>query len=1041
MPNAAVTIINQQTNVSQRVLTGPDGNFSITGLAPGTYRVEVESAGYKRTAVNAVDLTAPPTQTLTITLEAGPITETVELTARSSMVQTENAVQSLSLTERAIDSYPNLDRNWMSLNGLATGVTPPVPEFPAAIDPAQQRFFSVTGQNPFLSQYYQDGMINSEPFRGTAIRVPPYSTIREVSIRTAALPAERGFTAAGWSNVQSQVGTNNWHGDAFWFGSFDELNSRSWFNPFGGDNGNDPTSLSYNQFGGTFGGPFRKDSTFFFGSYEGTYNRDHRASFATVPTLEMRQGNFSGIPGLTLFNPATGTASGAGRSQFINNVIPAGQINPFSAAIASQLPAPNLPGTFQNFATTNYLRRDGNKFDGRLDQRFGANTNFFLRYGYSNWGVIEDSPLGATFGGGFTTRLVAQSAIASFTHNVSPSMLGELRLGYNRYQERISTAFSDTSFLGLPASQLAAIQFAGGTTLQAYPDIGSNEATDNTYNLITDWMMTKSRHQIRFGGDVRNLQSNGFNTLDFGPRGTTVFEPGPTSLPGAPLGTAGVYPNAFASFLLGAPTQIGTSAFLTTPSVEQWQFAGYVADRVNLAFGGLRGVTLDLGVRYDVFSPPQARTDGSLAVYNPTDNTFAFAGVGGIDRRTQDYDYNNVSPRVGIAISPGDRTVIRAGYSLNYFQVPFRSSGIQPAVAGTVIGTSGSFTPALGAFGPNAFQPLPTQELQNGVSAGNLPVVFTGDKAITPYVHTYNFQLQQELPASILFQIGYVGSLGRQLPFLNELNVAAPGTGVAGLPFVGPFGRTASTARYDYGLTSNYNSLQVSASKRLSHTLNFQASYTYAKALDYNSDFGRLLNPTDRQANYGNADFDRQHNLTIAYLWAVPVGVGSNTLNSGILGQILGGWQINGTFRWATGVPFTVVADPLGCNCPGVRAVPANVIGDPAVADEPGPNRELFNPAAFSQPIGFGNLGRNVLRNPSFKNHDLSVFKAFGIHDKYRIEFRGSAFNLTNTPQFDTPVNLLNSPSFAQVFRPSPTVDGLNATSARVFILGTKFIF
>jgi hypothetical protein len=1070
VPNAAVNITNQQTNVSQRVLTGPDGNFSIAGLAPGTYRVEVESAGFKRTAVSAIELTAGAPQTLTITLEAGPATETVELTARSAMVQTENATPSLSLTTRATRSYPILDRNWMELNGLMTGVTPPFPAFPAAVDPAQQRFYSVTGQNPFLSRHYQDGMINHEPFRGMAIRVAPVETIREMSIRTASLPAERGFTAAGWSNLQSQSGTNDWHGSAFWFNSLDEYNTRPWFSPFGGDNGNgddDPRNLVYNQFGGTVGGPVRTDSTFFFGSYEGTYNRDHRAAFATVPTLEMRQGNFSGLPGVTLFNPATGTANGTGRSQFTNNVIPAGQINPFSSSIANALPAPNLPGTFQNFSTTDYLRRDGNKFDGRLDQRFGDNTNFFLRYGYSNWGVVEESPLGETFGGGFTTRLVAQNAIASITHNFSPTLLAELRLGYNRYRENISPrSFGASSILGVPSNQLPAIQFAGGTTLSPYPEIGTDQATDNTYNLITDWMATRSRHQFRWGFDVRNLRSTGFNTVNFGPRGTAVFGPGPTSLAGADPTTTDIYANSFASFLIGAPSSIGATAFQVTPGVEQWKFAGYVADRLNLTIGGLRGVTLDLGVRYDVFSPLKARTDGSLAFYNPTTNTFDFAGVGDIDRSFQDYDLNNVSPRVGIAISPGDRTVIRAGYSLNYFQVPYRFSGIQPAVAGSVQGSVGTFTPVPVAFGPNTFQPVPTQELQNGVSAGNIPATFFGEeKAITPYVHTYNFQIQQELPASMLFQVGYVGSLGRQLPFLNNLNVAAPGTGVAGLPFINAFGRTAGlaplagvglpgagiveptgrtapTLRYDYGLTNNYNSLQTSLSKRLSHGVNFQVAYTYAKALDYTSDFGLLLNPFDRQSNYGNADYDRQHVLSIAHLFEVPLGAGTDRLNSGVIGQILGGWQINGVFRWATGAPFTVLADPLGCNCPGVPVVTANVIGDPDIADDPGPNRQLFNPVFFSQPAGgFGNLGRNVLRNPSFTNYDLSVFKMFGIRDKYRVEFRGAAYNLTNTPRFDTPVNLVNSPALGEVFQPLPGVDGLNNTSARVITLGARFIF
>ena len=888
VPNAAVSIANQQSNVSQRVLTGPDGNFSVSGLAPGAYRVEVESAGFKRTAVNAVELAAGAPGTINVTLEAGRATETVELMAHAAMVQSESGVQSLNLSTRPVRSYPILDWNHQELNGLATGVLPPLALLPAATDPAQNRFYSVTGQNPFLSRQYLDGVINHEPFRGSAIRVAPVETVQEMGIRTASLPAEQGFTAAGWTNIQSRAGTNNWHGSLFEFNSLDEYNTRKWLSPFP----TDTTNLAYNQFGGAFGGPLRTDRTFFFGSYEGTYDRDHRATFATVPTLDMRQGDFSGIEGLTLFDPATGTASGAGRAQFAGNVIPAGQINPFSSALAGALPAPNLPGLFNNFGAVTYLRRDGNKFDGRFDHRFSESTAFFLKYGYSNWGVVDESPLGETLGGGTTTRLVAQNAMASVTHNFSPAMLGELLLGYNRYKENMAPrAFGGSSILGVPSNLLPAIQIAGATTFSPYADIGSGEALDNTYNLVNNWIATSGRHQIRFGGDIRNLRSTGFNTLGFGPRGTAVFGPGATSSPGAGVG-AGAFPNAFAAFLLGEPSQIGTAGFPVTPGVDQWNFAGYAADRVNLHWGRLRGVTLDLGVRYDVFSPLRARTRGSIALYNPANNTFDFAGTGGIGRSIQDWDLNNISPRVGIAIAPNDRTVVRAGYSINYFQVPYRFSGIQPAVTGSILGTANTFTPADVVFGPDAFQPVAAQQLQNGMSAGNIPAVFSTEKNITPYVQTYNFQVQHEFPASILLQLGYVGSLGRQLPFLNELNAADPGAGVSGQPFFSAFGRTASTARYDHGLTNNYNSLQASLSKRLSHGVNFQAAYTWSKALDYASDFGSLLNPFDRRSNYGPADYDRQHVLTIAHLFEIPVGAGSNRLNSGAVGQILGGWQL-----------------------------------------------------------------------------------------------------------------------------------------------------
>lgn len=1005
--------------------------------------MEVETAGFKRTSVTDVELTAATPATVSITLEPGAATETVEIKATAPTVEDDNAELSLGLDTRPVRQYPVVDRNHQELNGLASGVTPPLASLDAANDPEQNRFYNVNGQSSLINRHYLDGVVNFEPFRGTAIRIAPSETIQQMSIRTGTYSARHGFAGPGLTNIVTRGGTNSWHGSLFEFHSNDELNAQKWFSPFRSsglfdddlfddENDTDSTNLVYNQFGGTIGGPIRRDSTFFFGSYEGTYQRDHTPTFATVPTGDMRAGNFSNIPGLNLFNPRTG-------QRFANNRIPSAQINPFSQSIVNSLPAPNMPGFVNNYVAPSYLRRDGNRFDGRIDQHFGDRTSAFVRYGYSNWGVVDESILGNLLGGGSTTRLVAQNAIASVIHNWSPRLNMEARLGYNRYKQRMSSRNFESP-LGLGFTDLPGIQIAG---MQQFGE-NSNlpmRAVDNTFNLTNGWTLNTGMHNVSFGAEIRRLHADGWRDLAFGPTGTAIFGAGPTSASPYGLSDAGSFPNAFASFLVGAPTQIGATDYLVTPAIRQWKFAGYVEDKIRI----FRRVHLNFGVRYDVFSPLEPEDEGGAMFFDPMSNAFQFAGIGGVDRTQQAWDINNFAPRIGLAFGVDEKTVIRGGYALNYFQVPYRLAGFTASQFGQVMGVAGGQQAATTAFAPNAFPTItaPTQ-LGNNMAAGNLPAVLHNEDQITPYVQQYHLQIQRELGASTVFKLGYVGTLGRQLPFLNQLNVGAPGTGLAGMPFFGQFGRTASTARYDYGLTNNYNSLQANLSKRFARGLSFQGAYTWGKAQDYASDFNPLLNPFSREANYAVADYDRQHTLSIAHLWEIPVGPGYSIANSGMMSQILGGWQINGMFRWATGTPFNVLADPLACACPGVTAVTANVLqANPEIANDPGPNRRLFNPAMFGQPAGgFGNLGRNALRGPGFKNYDLSLFKAFPIRERYKMELRGAAYNLTNTPHFSNPVTYLGSPAFGQVTETLPGVDGaLNNNGGRVVTVGLRVLF
>jgi hypothetical protein len=302
-------------------------------------------------------------------------------------------------------------------------------------------------------------------------------------------------------------------------------------------------------------------------------------------------------------------------------------------------------------------------------------------------------------------------------------------------------------------------------------------------------------------------------------------------------------------------------------------------------------------------------------------------------------------------------------------------------------------------------------------------------------------QIQHELGNSASFDIGYVGNVGRHLPYTQELNAALPGAGVAGLPLFSQFGRTASTLEMGTGLNSYFNSLQANVSKRFSDTLSLMGSYTWSRAMNYGSGLVPFQNNFDRSANYGPADWDRRHMLSLSHMWQ-PFGSGRR---NGVLGALLQGWELSGVLRAVTGSPLTITADPTLCACPG-NIARANVTGvgtETRVIPEQTiwgywvgvPYR--FPVFEFQQPDpgSFGNLGRNSVYGEGFLNYDLAVAKGFAIAEQNRLEIRGEVFNLTNTPHFANPIVNVNSPFFGQS---NATAPGLNQRTIR---LGARYSF
>lgn len=1009
VPSAAVTVTNVNTNTSQKMVTTADGSFSVSGLAPGTYRVEVESTGYQKTAQQTVTLTAPGPISVNITLEAGNTNETVEIKGTSPMTQGDNGEVGVGLGMRTMQELPVADRNHHELTGLQSGITPPVPATDPVRDPELNRSFSTNGQSPYVNQPELDGVVNLEPFRGVPLRVVPVEGVQEMDISTANHTMNKGFLGGAWYGDSGRAGSNGWHGSLFEFFSGSPLRTHNYF----ADNVDKPRFV-FNQFGGTVGGAIAPDKTFFFGSYEGQYQRGTNTTISTVPTPQAAAGDFSAIPGVTVYSPFSGRPSGT-------TVLSPSQINPTSAAIASFIPAPNQPGLANNYIANVPFQNDHQKFDARIDHKMSDRLSLFLRYGYSNSHTAQASPLGSVIGADLTGRLVGQNAAIGATYSLSDRLVTDFRFGYNRYAQRVNFV-GDQSPL---ANMLGLTNFNNnliGVSIPGMPRIGApayapETPVDNSFNWVWNWTLHTAKHNLKWGVDVRRYRSDGF--LDtpvanlFGPNGTAYFGPGATLLNnGVPLSPNAEFYNSWAAFLLGAPSQVGVSSFLVNPSVRQTQYGLWVGDTVQL----MPHVTADLGVRYEVYSPLEPANTGGAAYYDPTTNSFNFADVGGVNMHTSTYQLRNIAPRIGIAARINEKTVVRGGYGIHYFQMPYVFSGLTAPMTGSSAGVQGSYgTPLIsggvtGAFGPTVTSTVPPPgSLENGASAGNLPATVIPHNLPTPYVQTYSLQVQRDFLAGSVLSVGYVGSVSRHLPYIQELNAAFPGTGVAGMPF-SDFGRTASTLAYDSGVNSNYNSLQVNFNKRFAKGLSFIASYTYSKSLGYTGNDLMLLNNFDLRSNYGPLDTDRQHMLSIGHLWEIPWGRHGSTLMT----TLLGGWQLNGILSWQTGTPLTVTANPLLCACPGNTVLAGADTSSSLVTGNFGAGQSYFNNAAFFAPINAnaGNLTRNSLRGPDFWNYNLSLFKDFRFRDRFNLEVRGEAYNLANSTHPLNPVSNFNATNF-----------------------------
>lgn len=853
------------------------------------------------------------------------------------------------------------------------------------------------------------------------------------------------------------------------------LNAR---NDFAAPNQPNPPFIR-NQFEATLGGPViipkvynGRDHTFVFLDYYGERQIQGLSFVNSVPTAAVRTGDFSQYTGsngklIPIYNPFTTTVVGGKtvRQQFLGNMIPSGLINPVGLTVASLYPLPNAPGNFNNYFDSAARLINDNGGNIRVDHTFSAKDTMFTRFSYeryalvapqgqaacclaSNPSQIKQYDLGPYVAGVQDTTLTARGLAFDETHIFQSNVVNDFRAGYvrtNPFTRQSDFGHNTATALGIQNINVSPFttgipnitpqDFTGLSGGPAFLPANPKETDEQLEDTIS-WI--KGRHQLKFG--FRGVHKDFEPLTNTNTRGALNFNDNFTNDPVTAAGGAGM-----ATMLLGFSTS-GSRGFLITPYyLKDDEYAAFIEDdwKVNSR------LTLNLGVRYDIFTTPTEER-GRVVNFDPATAQLIYAGLNqtspSVNVQTR---YRNVQPRIGFAYDPiGDgKTVIRGGYGISYFPLnPSGSAFLGQNVPYTVsqnynppvypLGSQMASIPAIAdPFGPPAtVQPYNSAQL----NAAN-PLVYSWAFANqTPYMESYNLDVQRQLTPTMLLEVAYGGSRGIHLQEGYNINEVQPGPGsLSSRRLIQPLANVATINYYFPGNMSNYNSLQVKLQKNVSHGLQFLASYTYGKSLDYAgssaSGGGAVGNPqtfTDRKAGYGPSGFDITNRFVGSWVYLLPFGQGQRFATNGFASRVIGGWELDGISTIESGFPFSLSLNS-GVNN-GAPSWPNRICS--GVFSNPDPSL-WYNTACFVAPPAntYGNVSRGVLRGPSLTDFDLSLVKNTKLWERLNVQFRAEAFNAFNTPSFSFPNASIGSPSAGKIT--STNIDN------REFQLALKLIF
>ena len=1011
-------------------MSGADGSYVLPNLPVGPYRLEVISPAFSAYVQSGIVLQVSASVQINVSLQVGTVTQEVQVASNAAMVETQSTSLSEVIDQRRIIDLPLNGRQATDLILLAGG---------AAIAPsAAGRFISthdyptavgvsVAGGQANSNNYLLDGADHRDTHSNVNLPYPFPDALQEFSVQTGGLSARSGLQAGALVNVVTKSGTNRFHGNLFEFVRNGNFNARNFFAAT-------QDTLRRNQFGGTVGGPVRRDKIFFFAGYQGTRERTAPpSSIAHVPTAATLRGDFSALASAacqsngarTIIDPVT-------RTPFPNNFISPNLFSAPAVALLKYVPTSNDPCGKLVYSIPN--PNNENQFVTRADWQQSAKLSIFGRYfvaDFSNPPIFNNNILNTTRSG---LDMRSQAAVLGGQWTISPTILNAVHLTYSRLAVNRGVA------AGIPSPVSVGVKMAN--IHPGYIDLavanyfsmggGSNAPSiffRNQWQFAEDIDWIHDRHHFSFGLSFIPVQMNERNVQ----RGNGTF-----SFNGS------LSNEAFGDYMLGRPNSVIQQS-LAEIGLRQKYVGLYFQDDMKLS----KRLNVNLGIRWEPslpehdvagrgnsFSLPAFLAGTKSTKYNNSPAGLLFYGDSGIPQAYVNSRYLDFAPRFGLAFDPtgSGKMSVRASYSI-FFDTPESFTARDWANA-SPWGNQINLTAPAGGFAdpyatypggspfPFPYPPAKDAPFPQQGAYINFPLNLTH-----PYTQKWNLSLQRQMSKDWLISATYIGDKGTHYRTGYEANPGVFTTGatlgniqnrrVLSLlnPAAGAFYSAITTM--DDGVNTIYNGVKISAQRRFSNSFSLLTSYTWSHCLQSAEPIGNRLtgnqtqNPFNRNADRGPCDFDLRHNFVASFVYQSP------KFAQRAVDLTLGNWQFSFLVSTNNGFVFTPTTG-VDASLSGVGNDRPDVVGIPYVRNTK--TLQWINPAAFRQNAAgrFGNAGYNSLVGPRYFNTDANLTRLFKIREQHRVELRFEFFNVLNHTNFNAPVSRLASSTFGLIQSSGP---------------------
>ena len=1008
---AAVTISNEGTGVERVLTSDPKGLFVASELPVGYYAVRISAADFNEIERLHVKVDVGGETRVDASLSPKTLEQSVSVTAQAPVLQRDSSTLAEVIDNRQVDALPLNGRDFRRLAFLVPGASPRSPR-------GSLGSFTVDGQREKSNIFLIDGVDNNDSFRNQAsfnqggpanaqATILPVDALAEVSVQTQG-SAEYGRNSGAIVNTVLKSGTNQVHGSAYEFLRHDKLNARNFFETLPGAQ---KSPFKNSNYGGTAGGPVRHDRTFFFVGFEGERGRPNSTLAVSVPSEKD-------------IAAARNANRAADRPE-----------NPLGTALLNFFPHENNPGTGGNYvySVPNLLNSDN--FLVKIDHHLSGKFNLSGRYVYGNGN--QTFPLNSGQGSelpAYQTVVPTRVQLAglNFSQILTERLINETRFSFNRFTQSFSALDSafDPASIGLitgATGGLPTIVVSGYESLGAPTNLPRGRVSQ-AYQLSDALVWTRGGHTLKAGVDYRRPLVRSYN--DQFARGRISF-------------------NSLADLLAGVPASSTTS--IARGATRRDTYTNNVGGFLQDDWRVTRRLTLNLGLRYEYAGPLSEKYE-RISNFIPSQGLFRVGQ--GLDT-LYERDVNNIAPRFGFAYDLGGKgkTVLRGGYGL-YYDSPSQDFFLLQSFTNGSVGTNP--VPGLGTFTVNFTGPVPFGPGVNIFGSASTPVppftVFGVDSRMrTPYIQSYNFNLQQTIVEGTVLQVGYVGSKGTKLFRVRDINQAMPGAGPIQQrrPFNTLYPDFAGIYELEASANSRYDALQVFLRRRLARNLTLFASHVWSHSIDDASNgicsctAGVSLpqNSFDTRAEKAVSSFDQRQRFTLNFVYdfaALPRALSKwpRVLTSG--------WQMSGIYTIGSGIPITPFWNGAAPSGSGESSNDRpNAVGNP----NNGPKvwNAWFNTAAFAPaaPGSFGNAGRNTIIGPRNNIADFSLIKSTRINERAHLQFRAEFFNVLNHPNFALPNVTVNSSGFGTITSTPDVANGnpLGDGGPRQVQLALKLVF